>query len=73
MANGQNTARIFSLIFELIGIGAPMLNRSGVINDQAANIASGISALVLQELQLQQTQTNTQATTPTVNASLIEG
>ena len=74
MANGQNTARIISLLFELIGIGAPLLNRAGVINSQASNIASGVSALVLQELQALNEQHQSIVQTPAqVNPTTIEG
>lgn len=51
MANGQNTKTVFSLLLELIGVAAPALAQSGVISAQASNIASGISGLILQELQ----------------------
>ncbi|MEH1777691.1 MAG: hypothetical protein V7L26_00770 [Nostoc sp.] len=51
MANGQNTKTVISLLLELIGVAAPALAQSGVISAQASNIASGISGLILQELQ----------------------
>ncbi|MEH1765801.1 MAG: hypothetical protein V7K76_26030 [Nostoc sp.] len=51
MANGQNTKTVISLLLELIGVAAPALAQNGVISSQASNIASGISGLILQELQ----------------------